>query len=144
MDDALLVRALHRIGDLPGDRERLVDVERSALHALCQREAFDELEDERLAALDVLDAVNAGDVSMIERRKDPGFTLEPAQAVLIERERRREDLDRDVTLEPRIVRPVDFAHPAGAQPADHLVGSDAAAFLHRRRSARMMSPVDRT
>ena len=46
MDDALLVRCVERLGNLPRSRERLRDRQRPALEPLRQRAAFDELEDE--------------------------------------------------------------------------------------------------
>ena len=48
MDDALLVRALERVGDLPRDRQRVVERDRSLCDPIRQRRTLDELEDERV------------------------------------------------------------------------------------------------
>ena len=54
----LLVRGLERLGDLPGDGERLVERHRPARDALRERLALDELHDERVTAADFLEAVD--------------------------------------------------------------------------------------
>ena len=43
MDDALLVRRLERLGDLPRDRQRLVDRNRPVRQPLGEVVAFDQL-----------------------------------------------------------------------------------------------------
>ncbi len=48
MDDALLVRFLEGFGDLPGDRDGLVDGERPPLQALGEVLALDELHGEQV------------------------------------------------------------------------------------------------
>ena len=50
--------------------------------------------------------------------------LEAAQAIGVLRERRGQDLDRDLAPEPRILRAVDLAHAAGADLAEDLVGAE--------------------
>ena len=47
MDDALLVRGLERVGDLPRDRQRLVHRNGTARDARGEVLALDELHDER-------------------------------------------------------------------------------------------------
>ncbi len=47
MDDALLVRRLEGVADLPADAHRLVERNRSLGDAIRQRRPLDELEDER-------------------------------------------------------------------------------------------------
>jgi hypothetical protein len=43
MDDALLVRCLERLSDLPGDRQRVVDSNRPVRQPLCEILALDQL-----------------------------------------------------------------------------------------------------
>ena len=52
MDDALLVRRVERLGDLPRDREGLGDRQRAAGETIGERGALDEFEDQRRLALD--------------------------------------------------------------------------------------------
>ena len=47
MDDALLVRRLERFGDLPRDRQRLIERNRSARDPIGERRALDQLHDQR-------------------------------------------------------------------------------------------------
>ena len=50
-----------------------------------QCSSFDELQHERVDAARVLEAVNRGDVRMIERREDFGFSTKPREAIRITR-----------------------------------------------------------
>ena len=78
---------------------------------------------------DFFDAVNGGDVRMVQRREHFGFALEAGEAFGIVGEARREDFDRDVALQPRVARAIDLAHAAGAERCQHLEGPEAAAGL---------------
>jgi hypothetical protein len=87
--------------------------------------SFDELQHERVDAARVLEAVNRGDVRMIEQRKDFGFSTKPREAIRITRHGPRQNLDRDVTLQLRVGRAVDFSHPAGTERAGDLERADS-------------------
>ena len=76
VSDALFVGRLERIRDLPRDLDRLGHGDRSVHEAIGQRRPFDELEHEAEHAVDVLDAVDRGDVRVIQRREQHGFLLE--------------------------------------------------------------------
>ena len=52
MDDALLVRRFERVGDLPRDRQRLLQRNGPACEAIGQRLALDQLQHEELAAVE--------------------------------------------------------------------------------------------
>ena len=89
MDDAALVCGLERIDELSRDRQRVAQrqtpggpgrLRGSSQHVL-QRLAFDELHHDGGDAVRVLDAVNRGDVRVIQRGADPGLALEPGQAI---------------------------------------------------------------
>jgi len=64
---------------------------------------------------------------MRERRDRLRLALEPGQRVGIGRNRRREDLDRNVAVELSIPRPVDLPHSTRAQRREDLVGAEAGA-----------------
>ena len=76
MDDPLLVRGFERLRDLPRDRQRLVERDRSTRDPLRQIVAVDQFHHERLDAVGVLQPVDGRDVRMIQRREDFRFTLE--------------------------------------------------------------------
>ena len=99
MDDAPLVRRLERLGDLPRDLERLVDRQRSPRQPLRQRLAVDELQDQRLDAARLLEAVDRGDVRMIQRGQDLRLALEARQPLGVRGERLGQHLDRHVAIE---------------------------------------------
>ena len=77
MDDPLLVSGFERLGDLPRDRQRLVQRNRRSSNAVGQRRPLDELHDKCFAVGRVLEPVHRGDVRMIQRREDFGFALKP-------------------------------------------------------------------
>src|SRR5687767_6289229 len=64
---------------------------------------------------------------MTERGEDLRLALEARQAVGIERERVRDDLERHVAVQPRVARPVNLAHAAGAERADDFVRANVCA-----------------
>ena len=72
--------------DLLGDRQRLVERDRSLLDAIRQRRPFHEFEDQRPNAISFFQTVDLRDVGMVQRRQDFGLTLEPRQAVWVRRE----------------------------------------------------------
>jgi serine/threonine protein kinase len=108
-------------------RRRLFDggdhlVERAARHEL-----HDEGPDRRARAPGrrILDAVDGGDVLMIESGERPGLALESGEPVRILGEDLRQDLERHVAAQPVVARAIHQAHPAGAERRDDLVGAQA-------------------
>ncbi len=69
---------------------------------------------------------------MIQRRQHPRLALEAREPLWIAREVTRENLDRDLAFQRRIARAIDFAHPARAEQAVHVIRADPAARQHRR------------
>ena len=64
---------------------------------------------------------------MIQRREDFGFALKAREPIAIGRERRRQDLDRDLALQLRVGRPIHLAHPAFADLGGDFVDAEAGA-----------------
>src|SRR5439155_18673664 len=83
-------------------------------------------------------------VRMVERRRGPRLLLEAPQAVGIRRYRRRQYLDRDVALEPRIAGAVHLAHSAAANELRDCVRTDphAGCQRHRPPATSMNVPVE--
>jgi len=149
MDDALVVRGVERVDDLPRDGECVGDGNRAAgppaqaghyictaCQALRQGLPVDELEDEEAPALGFFEAVDGGDVRVVERGEHLRLALEPGEPVGIVDERVWKDLDGDVAIELRVARLVDLAHPAGTQHGDDLVWTQACPCAQRHRSHR--------
>ena len=87
VNHAVLVRGGQRIRDLARNREGFRKGERSPSDAIGQGRPFHELEDEGVHVIAVLDAVNRGDVWMIERRENVRLAAEPRETIGVTRER---------------------------------------------------------
>ncbi len=141
MDDSLLVRGFERLGDLPCDGEGLVEGERPALQPLGEVFALDELHDEGAHAARLLEAVDRGDVGVLELGEDLRLALEARETVGVGGERLGEDLDRDLALQLRVGGAVDDPHPALAERGGDLVGPEAGAGSERHRTWRILRMV---
>ena len=127
MDDPLLMRGFEGLRNLPGDDERLIDWNRSACDQLVEALAVDEFKLEELRAVGFFETVDLCDVRMVERGEDLSFAAETGDALGIVRERGRQDLQRHVTSELRVLGAVDLAHAAAAYERDDFVGAEASA-----------------
>jgi len=94
VNDALLVRRLERLGDLFRDGERLVNRDGAMREAVGQRQALDELHDQRGDAIRLLEAIDRRDVRMVQGGEDFGFPLKTSQPVTVPCDVGREDLQR--------------------------------------------------
>ena len=95
----LLVRGFERLRDLPRDRERSSIGKAAAREALGQRRSLDQLEDESAKSVGFFEAIDRGDVWMIQRGSDARLALEAGEALRIGGECAGQDLDRDVAAE---------------------------------------------
>ena len=127
MDDALLVRRFERLGDLSGDRQRLVDRDRAVGDPLGQIVALDQFHHEGVVARGFLDRIDGGDVGMIQRRERLRLALEPRQALEIGRERVGKDLDGDLATERRVRRSVHLPHAPFADRRSNFVDAEVCA-----------------
>ena len=79
---------------------------------------------------------------MVEGRERLRFAFEARDRIGIGRRQIGKDLDRDVAIQPAVVRPVDVAHPAGANRRENLVRSEACAGQKgHKEPARLYPPV---
>ena len=99
--------------------------------AIGERRALDQLHHQRSRASGLLDAVNVGDVRMVERGKDLGFALKPREPVGVGRDRRRENFDRDLALQIGVGARYTSPIPPSPSLTSDLVGADARAWRHR-------------
>src|SRR5262245_51112930 len=128
VDDALLVRRFERIGDLPRNRDGLVDRESAGLRqALGQGQALDELHHERPGVSRLLESVQLRDVRVVQSGERSGFTLEPISAYGIGRRVVRQDLEGNLSTEPGVLGAIDLAHPADTDQRHDLVLADPCA-----------------
>ena len=127
VDDPLLVRRLQRLRDLLRDRQRVVEGDLSARDPLRQVLALDQLHDQGTDAARFLQAVNVGDVGVIQRRQGLRFACEPSQPFGVPRKRVGQDLQRHVTIELRVACPKHLTHPSLADRRRHFVDADSGA-----------------
>ena len=109
VDDALFVRGVERVQDLPGQLERL-----SERHRSMQPLALDVLHDEVVGA----DVVERADMRMVHRRDGPSLTFK----ALTERAETR--LDGDQPIEACVSRLPDLTHAASAKGGENLVRTE--------------------
>ena len=71
--------------------------------------------------------MDGGDAGMIEARQSARFPLEAKPPLFVFEELLRQYLDRDVSREARVSRPVHLPHPARAERREDLVGAEVCA-----------------
>ena len=121
MNDTLLVRRFEPIGNLLRQKEGFVQRKRTARDPLGEGLALDELHDEELLAFAFFEAVESGDVRVVELSEQPSFALEPGQPLFVSGKLFGEDLDRDIPAELPISSSIHFAHPTFANELEDLV-----------------------
>ena len=127
MNDALLVRCFERLGNLLGDRQRLVKRDRAARDALRQILAFDEFHHERSDACAFFKAIDGRNMWMVQGREHFRFALKPREPIVIRREQRRQDLDGDLALELGVRSPIDLPHSALTDQGGDFIDAEAGA-----------------
>ena len=125
MDHAAAVRRLQRRGDLLGDVEGFVEWQRSAREPLREVLAFNQLHDQEGDAFfrtaRRLEAVDAGDVRVVQRGQELRLTVETREALGVAGEGVGKQLDSDLAVEVRVDRTPDGPHPALADLLRELV-----------------------
>jgi hypothetical protein len=132
VDDAALVRFFQGFRDLPRDGDRLVHGDRSALQALPEVLALDQFHHQREHAVGgrLLEAVDGGDVGVIQGGEDLRLAAEAGDALRVQREGRGQHLERDLAAELRVARAQHLAHAARAERRDHVVTADSRHVPH--------------
>ncbi len=130
MDDALRMRSGQCIGQLPRDFNRFLNRHRAALQTRRQRLAFHVLEDDGDLAVDVEDVVDGGDVRMIERGGGARFAHQPLAAFDGLRIGALDRLQRDFSIEARILGQPHHAHAAGTELAENAIRPNRCADVH--------------
>src|SRR6266849_3276455 len=94
---------------------------------LAERRTFEQLGDDVWRSVVNADVEHHQHVWMIEHSGGHGLLLESAGAIGISGKRSGEDLQRGVTLDPRVVHPVDLTHSSRAKRCNDFVVADARA-----------------
>ena len=98
-----------------------------------KRVAFDELQYQRADGPGLFESVYRGDVRMIQRREHLRFALEAREAIGVGREGVRQDLQRNVSLQPRVAGTVHLAHATGPQRRMDFVHAKSCTGSERHR-----------
>src|SRR5579871_5373769 len=106
MDDSFFVGGRQSVRDLHSVFGRLAKGKGPAAQNLAQCLALQELRDYVGQTCVRSHLINDEDVGMIQRGGSPSFLLKAQKAILVRRQKRRQDLDRDVPVETRIARAI--------------------------------------
>ena len=117
------------LGDLASDGEGFVQWDWAFGDAVLERRAFDVFEDQGGRVAGLFQAVNGGDVRMVEGRQHLRFTLEAGQPLGVVDEGVGEDLQRDIAVEFGVTGLVHFARAACADGGEDFVGAEGGAYL---------------
>lgn len=100
-----------------------------------QRRAIHQFHDDGLDGVVLFEAVDLGDVWVIERRQRLGLPPEPLEPVGIGSQQRGKHLDGHVALQPGVVGAIHLTHASDAQQAEDLIDTDALAGGERHGRA---------
>ena len=134
--DAAFVRRRERAGDLDGIVDHQARRQRPPVHPLPQRLADEQLGDDPGEVALHADVVDREDVRVVQAARGARFLFEPALAIGIARECRRQDFDGHVAPELWVVCAIDLAHAADPETAEQFESADAISHGegHGRRS----------
>ena len=128
------MRRREAAGNLDGVLDRLTCGDRPFPQTLAKRLAVEELHHGvHLRAVDAV-VVDREDVRVGQRRDGLRFALEASEPIGIGREELGQDFQRNIAIQPRIVRAVDLAHAARSDGGDDFVNTNAGAGGQWQRS----------
>jgi hypothetical protein len=112
--DAFAVRGVERIGDLDGQPENGLDIQRLACDKLFERLPLQVLHGDKRLAFVLAEVVDGADVGMVERRSGACLTLKTFQRLRVRGELFRKKLQGYMTTEVQVLSLVDHTHSASA------------------------------
>ena len=121
VDDVLLVGLVQRFGRFQRDLQGVELAEGPSRQSLPERLPFDVLHDDAAGVAEVEQFMDAADVGMVQRRRQPGFLQQAFAGGEIVAEAAGQDLDGDLAVQERVLREEDFPHPAFAELAGDAV-----------------------
>ena len=127
VDDSVLVRVLHRFGDLGQQGHDGFAVEFFFHHMLAKAATFDEFHHAVGHAPDFAAAEDAGDVRVVEPRGQFHLALEKLHRPGVRAEGKAifaAELDRDGLFRGALFRQPDHTHPTAAQMPDHAIAGN--------------------
>ena len=138
VDDASGVAVVERVGDLRPHVEDVAEAERALAEELPQVRGSEHRHDEEERSLVPPEVVDRNDGRVVHLRDDLGLPLEALFGVLREVPG-RDQLDRDVAVQDRVLRAIDDAHPTAPKLGEDLVAVGELRSDHRHRLIHMSS-----
>ena len=127
MHHALLVRRRERIRERDAQLDDARDGQPARCHLPIEPLALDQLHRQEPDAVLILDRIERDDVRVVEAGDGARLVFESRQAFGVRGHVGRQHLERDVTTEAAIARPVHLAHAARAERGDDLVATESGA-----------------
>ena len=124
MNDAVRVRRVQRVGNLNCQRQQRPHLQRTPRNPMLQPQPIEKLHRNESFAVCFANVVNRANVGMIQRRRRLRLHLKTRQGMRVPRNLRRQKLERDKPVQPRVLRLVHDSHPAPAEFFDNTVMRD--------------------
>src|SRR5262245_15111790 len=118
------MRGFERLRDLPGDRQRFVQAQRSPRDAVGQSLTINEFQHQTRRPFKVLDVVYRSNVNVIQRGENLCLALKTPDALDILGKLRRQHLYCHVALELEVARAVYLAHAALAEQTNDFMRTE--------------------
>jgi hypothetical protein len=130
VDDMVRMRVVESVRQLRADVDRVAHRQRAAADAFGQVLAFDVFHGDEQRAVVLADVVRDGDVRRAQRGRSPRFAHQPRPTLGVLARIGREELERHLPSQPRVLRKIHLAHPACAEAPDDTVMVDGLPFQH--------------
>jgi hypothetical protein len=146
MDHPGPVCCVERIGKVDRQRQDLVYRRAAGDQSVAQGLACEPFHDDERLAVVLGDLMDRTDVRMVERRGGPRLAPETLHGVRVARHPARQELQRDLAAERKVLGAVDHAHPPAAEACLETVVTDSVARIHAatRRASRSTREQSRT
>src|SRR5262245_35172269 len=125
MDNSRLMRRRERRGDLNGDIKRGYRRHPSVSQNLPQSHSLYEFSGDEMGRIEIADLIDGDDVGVVERAGGSGLLLEPEQTLIVFGALFEQQLERDLSFEPRVEGQIDLPHPAGAERRNDLIAVES-------------------
>ena len=131
MHDAFAVRDRQPFGDLACDAHGIPEGQRAVVQGLTERAALHPFHGDPRDAVGFADVVDRDDRGVIQRGGGPSFLLEASARRRVAYQPRRDDFQRDIASQARIVAPIHLSHTPGAEQRLDGVRSEPISGLKR-------------
>ncbi len=137
------MRCIQRVGNLDAEIEQLIELQRTALDAVLEGLALQQLHGDKVLAIGDVNFMDGADVWIIQRRGGPRLALEAFDSLRIAGKFRWEEFQCDKAPQLEVFGLVNHAHAAAAQLFhDSVMGDGASNHAGSPESSATMLGVD--